>query len=49
MLIITIILTLVIIIFPYLIVLGASMYKTDEEKQIEDEEQSKYLKNGNKQ
>ena len=31
--------------FMYLIILGGSKNKTDEEQQLEDEEQIKYLKN----
>ena len=32
-------------IFTYLVVLGASKNKTDEERKIDDEEQMKYLEN----
>lgn len=35
-------------IFLYLIILGGSKNKTDEERKIEDEEQIKYLKECNK-
>lgn len=40
-----IIIFLSIAIFTYLIILGANRMKTAEEKEIEDQEQMKYLKN----
>ena len=44
LIIIFIILALVAI-FTYLIILGASMNKSDEERELEDQEQIEYLKN----
>lgn len=35
----------IIAIFTYLIILGSSINKTEEEKLMEDKEQMKYLKN----
>ena len=44
-LIIFFIILVLIAIFTYLVILGASMSKTDEEKMIEDQEQMEYLRN----
>lgn len=44
-LIITLIIFVLIAIFTYLIILGASMSKSDEERKLEDQEQIEYLKN----
>lgn len=35
---------LIITIFMYLVIIGANRLKTEEEQQLEDEEQMKYLK-----
>ena len=44
-LIIFFIILVLIAIFTYLVILGASMSKTDEERMIEDQEQMEYLRN----
>ena len=44
-LIILLVIFLLIGIFTYLIILGASIYKSDIEREIEDQEQIEYLRN----
>ena len=44
-LIIFFIILVLIAIFTYLVILGASMSKTNEERMIEDQEQMEYLRN----
>lgn len=44
-LLVVIFICILIALFTYLVILGANMFKTDEEKKLEDEEQMNYLRN----